>query len=489
MGIIAKQSFYNLLFNGSSLIMSFLNAFILVPFLLKDNLDKWGLVNILVIYATFFSDFVGFGLLNSWIKFFFKFDSKQNNSFIAFILFFVSIISLVLFFVIYFFKTYIIDIFNINDPLVVEYFTFIAPLGTAILLFNIFFYYSISSFKVVFPFLISTNYHRALYILMILLYYFEVLDLYGFILILFLGYFVRLIILIFYIHFTVKKIKLSLNFSILPIKKIFKYSFFAFLASFCTNFVISIDRIFVSIYFGLENLAIYSFAVYATSQIIVFYNSMHNSVLPLISKSIAENNIKKLEFLYKKTSIISLVLGGIYFVVLVSNIDDIFRILPDKFYPSLNILLLFILTALIKLTESISEHIVYNSKFYRFATFSYLFLALLSLFLTFTSSYFFNSMIYIAISISILYILKSFVYVVYVFRKMSITPFTKSHLLTMLFVIAISFFARGIIIVDNPIINIIIKTPFLIGIYFLFIIKTKFFPDLKSFYYKLFLKK
>ena len=351
MSLIARQSFYSLLFNFSSFFMAAINAYILVPFLLENDLDKWGLVNILVIYATYFSVLSGLGLPASWIKFFFKFKKKQNDSFITFILLSIGIVSMIFLGIICIFDDYIISLLNINDPLLAEYFLFIAPLGISIVFFDMFFCYSISSFKVVFPILLSTNYHRILYIGMILLYYFSYIDLFDFIMILVIGYFVRLLILIFYIHFLVKPIKIKFNFSNLSIKEILKYSLFILFSYFCASFFITIDRVFVSIYFGLENLAIYSFAVYAATQIITFYNSMHNSVLPLLSKSIADNNMSKLEQLYKKTSIISLVLGGFYFVILVSNIDDIYEILPDKFLISINILLIFMFVFFTKATR------------------------------------------------------------------------------------------------------------------------------------------
>ena len=139
------------------------------------------------------------------------------------------------------------------------------------------------------------------------------------------------------------------------------------------------DQQLVSRYLGLEASGIYITAIFMVMVIEIPRRFVGEISAPIIAQAFGSNNLKSINEHYKKASINLFLLGGLIYLLIVTNLDNIYLIMPKGqiYEAGRNVVILTGLAKLINLLFSINDGIISMSKYYHFNMVITLFLGLL----------------------------------------------------------------------------------------------------------------
>ena len=209
------------------------------------------------------------------------------------------------------------------------------------------------------------------------------------------------------------------------IKEIANYSFYGILSGIGSVVALRIDTFMIASMVDLTNTGIYTIAVFIAGVIAVPYKAVVNIGTSIIAKAWAENDIDTINMIYKKSSLILLILGMFIFLFIWLSIDDFFAIMPngEKYISGKNVVLILGIAKLIDVSASMNDNIINYSKYYRFNFYAIIILAILNLtnnLLLIPEYKIVGAAFATLISITIFNIIK----MVYIKRKVGILPFT-----------------------------------------------------------------
>lgn len=117
-------------------------------------------------------------------------------------------------------------------------------------------------------------------------------------------------------------------------------------------------------YLPIENVAIYGIAVYIATVISVPQKAMHQITNPMTAEMLNKDR-KGLSELYHKSSLNLFIVSGIIFIWIITNVQDLYELIPDEY----SISILVVLTiSLVKLSDNLlgnNNSILFNSDYYR----------------------------------------------------------------------------------------------------------------------------
>jgi len=188
----------------------------------------------------------------------------------------------------------------------------------------------------------------------------------------------------------------------------------------------------------LEQVAFYTVAFFIGNAIKVPGKSIVSTAIPLISKAWEEKDLKTIQSLYSKSSINQLIIGGVFFLRVWLNIDEIFSLLPNKFSHGKWVVLFIGLSQLFNISTGINGVIIVNSKHYRYDLITNVILV----FLTIGTNYFFIPIYGIngaAMATAISVLLFNLIRLVLIKVKMNMHPFSLQTLKTILLLFVVYF--------------------------------------------------
>ena len=95
--------------------------------------------------------------------------------------------------------------------------------------------------------------------------------------------------------------------------------------------VARLDMMMIGTMMDLEHVAFYTVAFFIGNAIKIPGKSIFAISVPLLAKAWEDQDFKQIQILYKKSAINQLIFGGILFLCIWINIDDVFSLLPLKF--------------------------------------------------------------------------------------------------------------------------------------------------------------
>ena len=176
-------------------------------------------------------------------------------------------------------------------------------------------------------------------------------------------------------------IKPDLKFIDKPLaKEIRDYSLFGLLNSLGSQVAFKVDTLMVAGMLNISSGGIYAITNVITDVIVKPAKAIVAISAPIISKSWATNDMKEIELIYKKSSIILLIIGWYTFLGVWGSIDDLFNILPNSEEISSGKYVIFFLglAKIIDLATSVNNEIIGYSPQFRFNFYSLLILAVLN---------------------------------------------------------------------------------------------------------------
>ncbi|TDQ27759.1 lipopolysaccharide biosynthesis protein [Tenacibaculum caenipelagi] len=485
MGIVFKQSFKNTLIIYLGFLIGGINTIVLYTRFLGD--EYYGLATYVFSASNLIMPITAFGIHFTIIKFFSSYTSKvEQDKFLNSVILLPLFIAIPIGYFWDFFHNWIMNFVaksNSKENLIIENYTiYIYIIAVACAYFEVFYSWAKVQMQSVFGNVLKELYNRVSVMVMLLAVYFHFITKQEFIVYMSFAYVLRtLLMMIYAFRLYTPKFSFSLpdNFN-----EVLRYTFYIILAGSAGAIILDIDKVMIPGKEGFETAAYYTVAVFIGSFIEAPSRAMGQILQPLTSKAINENNPKETENLYKKSSINLLLVGGLFFVLVNCNVEELFRLMPNKNYGEGGWLVVLLISSakLFLMLLGSNGAIINNSKFYRITLPVGVGMALSVYFL---NTYFYNDLgmgtegLALATLITVL-VFNAFK-LWFVKLKFSMTPFTNKTLL-MIFIILVMFFGFyfwnfsvsefylfGFPI--HPIINIILKSIVIIIIYGAVVVK------------------
>ena len=362
MGIVINQSIKNTAITYFGFGIGAVNAlFLYTNFLGKMH---YGIVAFLLSAANIMMPLMSFGVHSTLIRFYSKYKSDiEREKFMSFMLlmplFLIIPISLICYF---FYKQ--ISFFLIDKNPEIETFLWLIPIiGICMGYFEVFYSWVKVHLKSVIGNFISEVLVRIIVFLMLFAVHLDFLTKKQFIYGLFFAYFLQFFIMLLYalkVKFPILKFSIPTDFDAL-----FGYSFFIIMSGGIAVLLMDLDKVMLQSYVKIENIALYSVAIFIATVIMVPSRAMMQIIYPITAKLMNENKLDDLNDLYKKSAINLQVFSGLIMLGIFVNIKQLYLIIPDNYSDGISIVFIIGLTKFYDSILGNNNAIILNTKHYR----------------------------------------------------------------------------------------------------------------------------
>ncbi|MEK9613441.1 MAG: oligosaccharide flippase family protein [Flavobacteriaceae bacterium] len=364
MGIIAKQSIYNTVSIGLAFLIGAANILFLYPTF--PGKEFQGLVVALLANSNLIQPFISFGVQHTLIKFFSSTKSKEDQD--RLLWFSIGLPFLILALILPFYYNYnsqILDFLSNSNGTLLQFPFLIIAVAIATAFFEIFFSWLRVHLQSVFGNFLKEVYPRLMTLILLLLHAFDVIDLDQFITFLIFGYYLRLIIIAIYsfsVYFPTFQWKLPSQW-----KPMLRYSVLIFISGAAASFILDIDKSMIFSLISDENAAFYAVAVYIAAVIEAPARAMFQITSPLVAKALNDQDKDRLKSLLKKSSINLLLVGGLAFLVINLNLNDLYSLINQEGYDSAaSVVIIVSIAKLFSISMGCLNNIISNSKYYHY---------------------------------------------------------------------------------------------------------------------------
>jgi len=460
MGVLLKQSFWSSLIIYLGVLIGFINSLILFPKYLET--EEIGLIRQIISAATLLLPLAAFGISGTSIKFYPEFsnDTKSKNEFFS-VQFFLTIIgfSSVLI-MIFFFNSFIVEFFSKKSELIINYFDIIILVLLLLTISTIFESYLKSRMHIILPNFTNGVLNRLLTSLSVLLLSISIINFHQMIYFQIPIYSVGVILLILY-SYNKEKFKFDFNIQKIQdkINKILNFNLYSLISGFGNVIILNVDILMISALLGLSDTGVYTTAFYIAIIIEMPRRAVSQISTPILSKLFKENNLNSIENYYKIVSINQLIIGSLLLLLVISNLENIFNIIPNKnnFIKGISIVPIICFAKLITMSSSFGSELILMSKHYKFSVTSIIILAII----TVCSNYFLipkfgiDGAAYAALLSSVIFNLTK---IIFIYSKYHFLPFSIKSVYVIITTIFIYYIVNFLPSYENFIVDIILKS-------------------------------
>lgn len=476
MGIIISQSAKNLTTTYVGFGIGAINTLFLYTNFLTP--EYYGLVGFLLSAANLIWPLMAFGVHNTLVKFYTSYDTQeQKDKLLSIILLLPLGISLILGGIGYLFYDLLLNYFADGEGLVQPYIWLIFLISVATSYFEIFFSWAKIHYKSVLGNFMKEVFHRACISLLLLAVYFRYISIANFVYAIGFVFILRTVIMMLY-AFRLYFPKLSISF---PHNRnfILKYSALILIAGSVAMVLLDLDKVMIEKFLPIEMVAVYGIAVYISSVIAVPSRAMHQITYPMTATLLNKRDKKGLLELYQKSSLNLLVISGLIFLLIITNVSQLYAIIPEEYQISYTIV---ILISCVKLYDGIlgnNNSILFNSDYYRLVLAIGVFLAVLAFVLNILLIPVLE-LLGAALATFLAFACYNTVKLVIVQKKFKMHPFTKETLYSLLLILIFSFTFYFWDFPWHPIFNILLKSGIISLIYVGVIYVLQLSPDINK---------
>ncbi len=485
MGIIINQSAKNMLTTYVGFAIGAANTLFLFTYFIEQQ--YYGLVSFLLSAANLIWPFMAFGVHSTLIKFFSFYKSKEDKDrLFNLVLFLPILISLLLGLIGIAGYRFLLDYFADGNALVQPYIWLIFIISVATAYFEIFFAWSKIYFRSVFGNLMKEVFHRICTSLLLFAVYFQLITVHWFIYAIAGIYVLRALAMALY-AFRLYLPKLNFKFP-RNLSVVLKYTSLILIAASVAMVLLDLDKVMIEYYLPIENVAIYGIGLYIATVISVPQKAMHQITHPMTAEMLNRKDRRGLAELYKKSSLNLLIISSFIFILILTNISQLYELIPEEYELHFWVVLLI---SLVKLYDNFlgnNNSILFNSDYYRIVLAIGVFLVVIAFVLNLVfipilgleGAALASFLAFFAYNTSKLYL---------VYNKFGITPFTQKTSLVLLLLVLFSF---GFYVWDfssHPIINILLKSLLISLLYIFLIYKLKLSVETEAILKKIFRNK
>ena len=474
MGIVASQSFKNIVSTYLGFFIGAINTLFLYTEFLSD--EYYGMVGYMLSLAYVIMPIMAFGMHNTLVKFYSTFKTRVSlNSFLTLMLVLPICVIIPLVLITYVSYDTFASFLSKKNDIIKDYLWHTVIVAITLAYFEVFFAWAKVQMQTVFGNFMKEVFHRVGAMILLFLLHFDTINLEQFMAGLVAVYVLRMLVMSVY-AFSVK-LPVIIFKRVPNLRNILKYSFLIIIAGSIATILLDVDKVMLGHYIDIKEIAYYNVAIFTASVIAVPQRSMHQILLPLSAKYLNEKDHEALEDLYKRSSLNLFIVGGFIFLLIVLNINQLYYIIPEEFSCGLLVVFMISIAKLYDNALGSNNAILFNSDYYRMVLVLGVFLVILMVLLnvvfipvlgingagiaTFIAIFAYNS-------------IKLF----FVYKKFKMFPFTKFTLRIGLLLLASVLLFYFWEFPFHPIINICLKSLLITALYVFVVYRFNFSEDI-----------
>lgn len=481
MGIVLKQALNNTVITYIGFAIGAVNhLFLFTEFLTPEY---FGLVGVILAASNILMPILAFGVPNTIVKFFSSFSKSENSdSFLTLMLLLPLLLILPLLGIVYVANDIIGDFLSRQNAIVKDYVWYIFIIGVAMAYFEIFYSWAKVHMKSVFGNFMKEVFVRVGTMILLILLYLKTISVDFFLIALVGLYIIRMVFMKIY-AFRLRMPKLNFNWP-QNIKSILSYTTLIIIGGSAAVVLLEVDKVMLNQLIDIENVAYYGVAVYIAVVIGVPSRSMQQITSSLTAKLLNEKDGAGLKILYQKSSLTLFIASGILFLLIVLNVEELYRVIPEAYRGGFFVVLII---GLVKVYDSLlgnNNAILYNSDYYRAILIMGLLLAILTILFNFWLIPQFGIEGAAMASLLAFFVFNT-IKLIYVKVKFKMLPFTSDTLkvLALLIVVGVPFYFLSF--PYHPIENILFKSIPMVLIYVFVLYRFKISEDITGIIEKL----
>lgn len=482
MGIVFKQSLNNTLVLFLGFGIGGINVLFLYTHFLEA--EYFGLITFLLSSANMIMPLLVFGMQHTIIKFFssYKVKEQQDNFLLTtLVLPMMVIIPLSILGIVFYHQ---IAEFLARENIIIKKYTY-TIFFTSIFMgyFEVFYAWSRVQLKSVFGNFIKEVFARACVSLLLFAVYFDLLNEEQFVYAVVIVYLLRMIIMklyAFYLYFPkVKWVGLPQN-----MREIMSFSFYIIMAGSAGTILLEIDKFMIPQLKHIAEVAYYSVGVYIASVIGIPSRAMQQIINPITAKELNNNNLEEVENLYQKSSLNLLIVGGLLFLLINTNIIELYKLIDKPEYAvGVYVVLMISVSELIKLALGTNGAILTNSRYYKILFYYAIGMAVSVIIL----NRIFIELLGIqgaALATLLVVAVFSALKILYVHIKMKMQPFTRKTVILLLLIGGLFLVFNFIELPFYAVLNILLKSMMITIIFIAVVLKLSLSEDLNLIFKK-----
>lgn len=477
MGIVLKQSFSNTLILFLGFAIGGINVLFLYTHFLHE--DYFGLITFILSTGNILLPLMVFGMNHTVIKFYSSYKEKNDRD--AFLMSSL-LIPLMVIIPLALIGTYGYETISTwlskENILIKDYTWYIFIAAIFMGYFEVFYSWTKVQFNSVLGNFIREIFARVCVSVLLFFVYLGKLSNEDFILAVVLVYGARALLMklyAFYVYMPKIIFKIPEN-----IREILSFSMYIIIAGSASGILLEIDKFMIPQMEQIAEVAYYSVAVYIASVVAIPSRAMQQITTPITAEGMNGEKFDEVGSLYRQTSINLLVVGGLFFLLINLNVEDLYQIIDKpQFTKGVWIVMIISLAKLGELALGTGNAILVNSKYYRIFFYLSLGMAISVVLL----NHWLISLIGIhgaALATLIVVVLYNMIKILYIRSKIHIQPFSKEtiYLLLLTGVLYAGFYFVDIS--NNAFLNIALKSVLIILIYSYLVKQFKISSDIEN---------
>ena len=431
MGIVVRESIKSSVGYYLGVALGAINTlYISTNFLETDQLAT---SRLLLENGLLFAAFTHLGAPNICDRYLAKYKDKdsQNHGFLLFLLL-IGLLGIIIYsFVFYFFYDKIESYYAQKSPSVAQNLMFSLPI-TIIWSYNLILEVYIRGHqRIAIPTFLRETVFRFLNILLIILVGLKIINFSEF-LFLFVGtmFLITIALTVYtwklgYLYLSPKYLKIPKE----EIKQMFAYGSFLILGGIGGNLILFLDRNILAGEVGTTAVAVFVVASYLASVVEIPAKSIKQISTPLLSQSVLNGLHEKTYELYTKVAHNAMLLGGILFVIICTNLENLLSIMPKANIYQQGFWVIVIIGACkwVDMSLGLNVEMIAFSKYFKFNTYLVLILAVLAIFLNYLLIPYFG-LFGSAMATGMITLLSGGTRLLFVKKKFGLHPFTGNTL-------------------------------------------------------------
>jgi O-antigen/teichoic acid export membrane protein len=231
---------------------------------------------------------------------------------------------------------------------------------------------------------------------------------------------------------------------------------------------------------GLSMVGVYYFYFYIASILYVPMRALSRISVPIIATAWKENNLEEIRDIYRRTSVIQLIIGSLLYVGIIINKHNLFFFVKNAEY-SVNFIFFMIigLGVMIDISVGLNSEILVNSPDYRYDSFFNVMLLIVSV----VSTYILipiSGGIGAALGFVASYFTFNFLKWIFLYRRYKLQPFDYKQLIVVISAVLIYFVGSAVPVIDFVFLDIAVRSSIVTLIFGTLMLAFKISPDLNE---------
>lgn len=360
MGRIVKQSFTNLVVTYIGFAFGALNTLLLYPRIVPDTYYGW--VLFILASGTLIMPVMAFGVPQTLIRFYSRYQDTEKDRFLTLMVLLPLLGSSFVVLGVFCFQESLVALLSDVNPVLQDYLWYGVGIGLAMAYFEVFYAWCRAHLQSVFGNFMKEVFGRVGVSVLLLLLYAEVFALDVFLKALVGLYVLRTLLLKLYAY-RLYRPAFTIEFPS-HIRNILRYAFLILLGGSAALVLLEVDKVMLNQFTAIEHVAYYGVAVYIATVIAVPSRAMRQITYPLTAKLVHANQSSALKRLYQKTSLTLFIASGLFFLLIILNLEEVYQLLPEAYRQGGTVVFVIGLAKVCDAMLGNNNALLYNSKHY-----------------------------------------------------------------------------------------------------------------------------